>query len=57
MILYIGGRYLSEDRHRDALEAMLIDFQRPTGWPVKHLIAELKCCWTQEQHIRAPGTH
>jgi hypothetical protein len=50
MILYVGGRYLSEDRHRDALEAMLIDFQRPTGWPVKHLIAELKCCWTQEHH-------
>lgn len=41
-----GGRYLTEQRHRGALVAMLSDFSIPTGWPVKPIIEDLKIHWS-----------
>ena len=46
----VGGRYLTQNCHRNALEAMINDFHKPTGWPVGNLIDDLKGFWRRDVH-------
>lgn len=46
----LGGRYLTLKSHRRLLEAMLIRFAQPTGYPIEYNIEQLKEWWAQSEH-------
>ncbi|TAQ89044.1 hypothetical protein B7494_g2634 [Chlorociboria aeruginascens] len=48
--LLFCGRYLTEVDHRTALETMLVNFGKPTGYPMEHNIKQLKDWWTQSSY-------
>ena len=41
----VGGRYLTREIHRNALEALLIESSVATAWPVHFIIQDLKDYW------------
>ena len=43
--LEIGGRYLTNESHRIALEALLLESSTATAWPVHFIIQDLRNCW------------
>ncbi|KAH8655394.1 hypothetical protein BX600DRAFT_68389 [Xylariales sp. PMI_506] len=51
--LIFCGRYLIRKSHRAALEMMLINFSKPTGYPVEPHIKELQELWAEEDSSTA----
>lgn len=47
----LGGRYLTEVRHRSGLIAMLRNFSIPTGWPVDPIIEDLEMHWSTTERM------
>jgi len=40
-----GGRYLTNENQRNALEALLIDSSMATAWPVHCILQDLRDSW------------
>ncbi|KAH8652124.1 hypothetical protein BX600DRAFT_527290 [Xylariales sp. PMI_506] len=49
--LIFCGRYLVQKSHQNALEAMLTDFGKHTGYPVELHIRQLQELWTAEDSL------